>query len=178
MNKKEQVIEQILNAREKRAEMQKELINIYKNTLISFTLNIPGVEKNNPTFTKIHESGIELLEEELNKYNVKLVYKAVQTTADGDEAFLVVDAGPWFVKRITTSIEGNHRLGRLFDYDVFNNNGEQVSRSGIGLHARRCLLCNNTAKACGRSRKHSINELLDKIYEIIDYEELYTSHIL
>jgi holo-ACP synthase len=176
MNKKEQVIEQILNAREKRAEMQKELINIYKNTLISFTLNIPGVEKNNPTFTKIHESGIQLLEEEFDKQNIKLLHKKVKTTADGDEAFLVVDAGAWSVKKITTFIEENHRLGRLFDFDVFNENGEQLSRSGIGLHARRCLLCSNSAKACGRSRKHSVNELLNSIYELINYEELYTSN--
>ncbi|NRY63176.1 citrate lyase holo-[acyl-carrier protein] synthase [Clostridium beijerinckii] len=176
MNKKEQVIEEILNAREKRAEMQRELINIYKNTLISFTLNIPGVEKHNPTFTKIHENGIELLEEELEKQNIKLLHKIVQTTADGDEAFLVVDADQWRVKRVTTSIEENHKLGRLFDFDVINVNGEQVSRSGIGLHSRKCLLCNNSAKACGRSRNHSVSELLYKIYELIDYEELYISN--
>ena len=41
MIKETQVLEEILNAREKRAEMQIELINMYKNTLISFTLNIP-----------------------------------------------------------------------------------------------------------------------------------------
>jgi holo-ACP synthase len=176
MNKEEQVLNEILNAREKRAELQRELINIYKNTLISFTLNIPGVEKHNPTFNKIHESGILLLEEELDKKNIKLIHKIVQTTADGDEAFLIVDAGPWCVKRITTSIEESHRFGRLFDYDVLNKNGEQVSRSGIGLHERKCLLCNNNAKACGRSRKHSVDELLNKIYEMIDYEELYISN--
>lgn len=176
MNKEEQVLEKILNAREKRAEMQRELINIYKNTLISFTLNIPGVEKSNPTFTKIHESAIELLEEELDKQNIKLVYKMVQTTADGDEGFLVVDEDQWRIKRITTSIEENHRLGRLFDFDVFNKDGEQVSRSEIGLHARKCLLCNNSAKACARNRNHSVIEILNRIYEIIDYEQLYTSN--
>lgn len=176
MNKKEQVIEEILNAREKRAEMQKELINIYKNTLISFTLNIPGIEKQNPTFTNIHKNGIKLLEEELQKKNIKVLHKTFQNTADGDEGFLVVDAGPWSIKRITTSIEENHKLGRLFDFDVINKNGEQVSRSGIGLHSRKCLLCNNTAKACGRNRSHSVSELLDKIYELIDYEELYISN--
>ncbi len=176
MNKKDQVIEQILNAREKRAEMQKELVNIYKSTLISFTLNIPGVEKSNPTFTKIHKCGLQLLEEQLDKQNIKLVHKKVQITVDGDEAFLVVNAGAWNIKKITTSIEENHRLGRLFDFDVFNKNGEQLSRSGIGLHARRCLLCNNSAKACGRSKNHSVIELLNSVYELINYEELYTSN--
>lgn len=171
MIKEKQVIEQILDAREKRAEKQRELINIYQNTLISFTLNIPGAEKRNPTFSKIHKKGIELLVEELIKQNIKLLCKTVQISADGDEAFLVVDADPWIIKRITTSIEENHKLGRLFDIDVINKNGEQVSRSGIGLHSRRCLLCNNSAKECGRSRSHSVSELLAKIYELIDSEK-------
>lgn len=171
MIKEKQVLEEILDAREKRVEKQKELLNIYQNTLISFTLNIPGVEKQNSTFTKIHKKGIELLEEELSKQNIELLCKIVQATADGDEAFLVVDAGPWVIKRITTSIEEKHKLGRLFDFDVINKDGEQLSRSGIGLHLRTCLLCNNSAKACGRSRSHSVSELLDKIYEIADYEK-------
>ena len=171
MNKEEQVLYEILNAREKRSEMQRELINIYKNTLISFTLNIPGVEKCNLTFTKIHENAIKLLEDELNNKNMKVVHKTVQVTADGDEAFFAIDADPLCVKAITISIEENHRLGRLFDFDVFNKNGEQVSRTDIGMHARKCLLCNNNAKACGRSRNHSVNELLNKIYELINYEE-------
>lgn len=168
MNKEKQVLEEILNAREKRAEMQRKLIDTYKNTLISFTLNIPGIEKCNSTFTKVHKTGIRLLEEELEKKNIKILHKVVKASAGGDEAFLVVDAGSWCIKRITTYIEENHRLGRLFDIDVFNENGEQTSRSGIGLHARRCLLCNDSAKACARSRKHSMEELMSKINNIIN----------
>lgn len=168
MKEEKQVLEEILNAREKRAEMQRELINTYKNTLISFTLNIPGVEKCNSTFTKVHEKGIKLLEEELEKKNIKVLHKTVRLAAGGDEAFLVVDANSWCIKRITTSIEENYRLGRLFDIDVFNENGEQTSRIGIGLHARRCLLCSSSAKACARSRKHSMEDLMSKINYIIN----------
>lgn len=168
MNKEKQVLEEILNAREKRVEMQRKLIDIYRNTLISFTLNIPGAEKLNSTFTEVHEKGIKLLEEELEKKNIKVLHKIVRISADGNEAFLVVDAGSWYIKGITTSVEKSYRLGRLFDIDVFDENGEQVSRSGIGLPARRCLLCSNSAKACARSRKHSIEELMSRIYQIIN----------
>jgi holo-ACP synthase len=169
MNKESRVLEEILKAREKRAKTQRELINIYRTTLISFTLNVPGAEKNNPSFTKIHEIGIHLLEEELRKQNIKLIHKIVQITADGDEAFLTVGSDSLSVKRITTAIEEKHELGRLFDFDVFNINGEQVSRIELGLPERKCLLCNDSAKVCGRSRKHSVDELLNKVYELIDY---------
>jgi holo-ACP synthase len=168
MKEENQVLIEILNAREKRAEMQRNLIETYKNTLISFTLNIPGTEKCNSTFTKVHEKGIKLLEEELEKKNIKVLHKTVRVAAGGDEAFLVVDAGSWCTKRITTSIEENHRLGRLFDIDVFNENGELTSRAGIGLHARRCLLCSNSAKACARSREHSMEELISEVNHIIN----------
>ena len=167
MNKEGQVLEEILKARENRAIIQRELISTYKTTLISFTLNIPGAEKNNLTFTKVHETGIHLLEEELRAQNIKLVHKTVQITADGDEAFLVVDAGQWRIKRITVAIEEKYKFGRLFDFDVFNSNGEQVSRSEIGVHQRKCLLCTDSAKVCGRSRKHSIEELMSKINGLI-----------
>ncbi|WP_411682266.1 citrate lyase holo-[acyl-carrier protein] synthase [Clostridium thailandense] len=168
MSKESGVLEEILKAREKRARMQRELINIYRTTLISFTLNVPGAEKNNPSFTKIHKIGIYLLEEELKKQNIKLVHKIVQITADGDEAFLNVNSDSLSVKKITAAIEENHELGRLFDFDVFNVKGEQFSRRELGLPERKCLLCNDSAKVCGRSRKHSVDELLNKIYELID----------
>jgi holo-ACP synthase len=41
MNKESGVLEEILKAREKRARTQRELINIYRTTLISFTLAHP-----------------------------------------------------------------------------------------------------------------------------------------
>ncbi|MFT8349445.1 citrate lyase holo-[acyl-carrier protein] synthase [Clostridium saccharoperbutylacetonicum] len=167
MREEKQVLKEILDAREKRAEMQRELIDTYKNTLISFTLNIPGTEKCNSTFTKVHEKGIKLLEEELEKKNIKVLHETVRVAAGGDEAFLVVDADSWCIKRITTSIEENHELGRLFDIDVFNEDGELTSRTGIDLPARRCLLCSNSAKACARSREHSIEALMNKVNYII-----------
>jgi holo-ACP synthase len=175
VNKESRILEEILEAREKRSKTQRELINIYRTTLISFTLNVPGAEKNNPIFTKINEMGIQLLEEEMRRQNIKLVHKIVQITADGDEAFLNINWDSLSVKKITAAIEENHKLGRLFDFDVFNTKGEQVSRRELDLPERKCLVCNDSAKVCGRSRKHSIEELLNKIHELIDgYSNLNT----
>ena len=46
-------------------------------------------------------------------------------------------------------------LGRLLDIDVIAPDGGKISRTEIGLPARRCLLCGNPAPVCARSRAHS-----------------------
>ncbi|MFC6604239.1 citrate lyase holo-[acyl-carrier protein] synthase [Ectobacillus funiculus] len=67
-------------------------------------------------------------------------------------------------------IEEKNKVGRLFDFDVFTNKMEQISRSQLGLNERMCLVCNDSAKVCGRSRKHSTEELLEKLYGLIKYK--------
>src|SRR5690349_21525265 len=148
------ILNEILDARETRANTQKELIDRYKTTSVSFTLNIPGPEKNIPIFTKVHEEGIYLVEEELQNQHKKILYKITRNTASGAEAFMVIDADPLDVKKITVFIEEKNEVGRLFDFDVFSNKMEQISRSQLGLNERMCLVCNDSAKVCGRSRKH------------------------
>lgn len=162
------ILNEILNARENRANTQKELIDRFKTTLVSFTLNIPGAEKNSPIFTRVHKEGIYLLEEELRKQNIKILYKVTRNSAAGAEAFIIVDADSLSIKKVTVSIEELNETGRLFDFDVFNTRMEQISRSQIGLNERKCLVCNDSAKVCGRSRKHSTEELLVKIDQLID----------
>ncbi|MBU3071858.1 citrate lyase holo-[acyl-carrier protein] synthase [Clostridium estertheticum] len=162
------ILKEILEAREKRARTQTKLISMFKTTLVSFTLNIPGQEKNNSIFKKAHELGINLLEKELGIQNVKVVNKLVNFTVAGTEAFLNIDMDPIQLKKITVSIEEKNDLGRIFDFDVINTNGEQISRRQLNLALRKCLLCNENAKVCGRSRKHSIDDLLIKIYQVIN----------
>ena len=68
---------------------------------------------------------------------------------------------------MTVAIEEKNEVGRLFDFDVFTIKMEQVSRSQIGLKERKCLLCNDSAKVCGRSRKHSTEDFLNKINRLL-----------
>lgn len=168
MSMENHILKEILEAREKRACTQRELINTFKTTLISFTLNIPGEEKNNDVFTKVHEKGIYLLEEELRKQNINIIHKMVNKTPAGLEAFFNVDGDSVLIKKITVSIEEKKQVGRLFDLDIFTAEGKQVSRSEIGLPPRKCLLCDENAKVCARSRKHSTEELVSKIHQLIN----------
>ena len=52
--------------------------------------------------------------------------------------------------------------------DVIDVNFEKLSRKSF----RKCLICEEQAQECGRSRKHSIEELQNKVEEILKKELL------
>ena len=74
------------------------------------------------------------------------------------------------IKKAAVSVEEGSALGRLFDMDVLipgENFPHSISRSQLGAAPRRCLLCEEDAKACARSRAHTMDQLLEKINEIL-----------
>ncbi|WP_234117430.1 citrate lyase holo-[acyl-carrier protein] synthase [Clostridium hydrogenum] len=164
----EEMLYKILEGKEKRAQFQKKLITEYKSTLISFTLNIPGMDKLSENFKKVHKTGVEELERELLKKNIAVQFKKLDSSSAGYEAFFCISENPVIIKKITTNIEERTKLGRLFDFDVFDKNYRLLSRTELGLPKRKCLLCDGVAAECSRSRKHPIEEVLNKVNHIID----------
>ena len=71
-------------------------------------------------------------------------------------------------KEVTVEIEEKHPLGRLMDIDVIGPDGVPVSRTGDGHPQRRCLICNDDARACMRAATHSVTELLAKIHSMTE----------
>ena len=67
------------------------------------------------------------------------------------------------IKNITVAIEESCELGRLFDIDVIDISFEKLSRKSF----RKCLICEAQAQECGRSRKHSVEELQNRVEEIL-----------
>jgi holo-ACP synthase len=63
-------------------------------------------------------------------------------------------------KRMLVELEANHALGRFWDLDVIDSEGNLISRTELGYESRKCFICDGEAKACARSRKHSYEELL------------------
>lgn len=161
-------ISEILNGREKRAETQKKLIEKFKLPLVSFTLNIPGAYKIGDYFLKVYKTGIDCFEKKAKESKMKIVYKEEKSSAAGYEAFFCIDSSAFKIKKITVAIEEEHKLGRLFDFDVLDADGKHIKRTELSFHERKCFICGENAVICGRSRKHSADELLNKVKQIID----------
>lgn len=163
MKGKEVEIEEILLCREKRMSIQNEMIKKYKLPLISFTMNIPGPIKTNNEIKKAFYIGKNLILENLKENNIKILEIQEFDENTGNELFISVNSLAEKIKNLTVSIEENSELGRLFDIDVIDINFEKLSRKSF----RKCLICEKQAQECARSRKHSVQELQDKVSEIL-----------
>lgn len=168
MNKEELILlNEILEGKETRALIQRELLEKYKKVLISCTLNIPGMYKLNKLYKKAHTIEVVALEKQLHNKDIDIIYKRQNISKAGYETFLVVDCDLKTAKEITIFIEENNELGRLFDLDVFDEKQNQLSRCDLGYSKRKCLVCSEDAVICARNKTHSIEEILEKINWLI-----------
>lgn len=164
----EVTLSDMLDAREKRVAVQREIIGRYKGTLISFMLNIPGNIKVFPLSLKAHGEAVKLITKALNRQGISVIYQASDSAKTGCESFFVVKEQPIIVKRLMTDIENSCELGRIFDIDVIDCEGNKISRSDLNITERSCLICDDIGHACSRSRKHPIEELQKKVIEIME----------
>jgi holo-ACP synthase len=81
-------------------------------------------------------------------------------------AFIVVGAEANRMKKLAMAIETDHPLGRMFDIDVFDEMGNQLSRENFGAEKRTCLICGGQTALCRRSGRHSVQEVLSNLEQI------------
>ena len=92
-------LQEILEAREQRALRQKELLSEFPATLLCFTMNIPGPDKDGVLIQKGFQLGNRLLKGCLKSW--KILYEEKRCTPAGWEAFYCIDAPAEDVKTVT-----------------------------------------------------------------------------
>lgn len=176
---------EILDAREKRVYRQLELLESYEVqvddkeevTLICFTMNIAGPVKAFELARSGFESGLKLLGESLEREKYKVLHGEKEIEDTGYTAYYLVEKDALSVKRMTTDIEDNTPLGRLFDIDVLILDSSEVKgniakvrkigRNEIGLEGRKCIICGENVAVCARSRQHGLEDLQKKTIKIL-----------
>lgn len=148
---------QMLDARERRVDRQMALLEKYKLPLICFTMNIAGPEKCNDLVRWGFELGNQWLLAQLS--DLHILHKELYIEPTGCEGYYVVNATPAELKRRTVQVEDYAPVARLFDMDVLDTGGNKLERTILGFPGRKCLLCDNPAHACGRSRAHTVVQL-------------------
>lgn len=153
--------EDILMDREKRVEIQKELMDRYGRTLVFIRVNYPGVNKENSLTKNI----IQVLDKLISQMFIdNTIFKMVRTTAEGPNITLILEEDPKKVKETVIQIEDKHPLGRCIDIDVYDpKTGLSLSRTEMGISPRKCFVCDDIAANCVRSRKHDLKEVIDFI---------------
>ena len=157
----------MLDARERRAFRQQKLLSTHQSPMICFTMNIAGPIKNSALIRKGFELGNRYLKEQLQIAHMDCLYYEEINEATGNEAYYVIQSDPLLIKKLTSDLEDESELGRLFDMDVIHPNGEKVDRTELGLSPRRCLICGGPAKECARSRTHTVEQLQERTLQIL-----------
>lgn len=170
-------LEDVLENKSARAERQQAMLASGCASLVSVSMNIPGDIKQ---FPMAHEAFCEGLNALRDAFAGHILAEETFFLSTGDEALLALDLAGENVKRQTVALEEGLPLGRLFDMDVLDRNAAAFSRTALGLPPRRCLLCGENAKICGRSRAHSLAELRSRIANILNdhFRERAASHFV
>lgn len=165
-------LQQMLDCRERRQDIQNKYLSHFHGTVISFCMNIPGDIKTTPAIRKLFDEGKEAILNCLNDLHTDILEQVELHQDTGDEFILCVAGEAALIKRTMTEIEELHPLGRLFDIDVINSNGTKLARPVL----RTCILCQCPAHECARSRKHTIQELQDTIELMLNRYEKASRH--
>lgn len=167
-------LEQMLNAKEQRVELQSQYLDKYHQPLISLTLVIPGAIKNSSGSRYLFDEAIMAIERYFKRYKIPQIAFNQELFATGPEAIMVFNGQASELKKHCLTIEECHPLGRLWDIDVIDPISKiSVSRTVFSQQPRVCLICQNSAKECGRSRAHSIDEILLTIsHRVNQYKKL------
>ncbi len=154
-------LSQILNARDNRVQLQTELIGAYNVPVISFTMNIAGPVKNSPLIERAFKTGIKKITDSICGEDI--ISQSISILDTGCEAIFCVNMTAAELKKICETIENATPLGRLFDMDVIDTNGQKLSRADI----RGCIVCGASGRGCAAGRLHSVKELAKVTNKII-----------
>ena len=184
-------LEEMLAARDRRVEAQREMLEYLKNQvaseneiddacLVSFTLNIPGDIKRTPMTRLLFDRGLEelnrIIGNNLSQCDCRIIDKRITDEKTGSEALLSIGQKnnsyevlkskediAKTIKGFLETVEESFPAARLFDFDVIDISGEKLSR----VVPRRCLICDEPAHACARSRAHGLDAVQEKVKELL-----------
>ena len=160
-------VEDMMRARDERVQVQNEMLAAAASfpaptALLSFGMNIPGAVKQTPLIRSGFLFGKERLSELLQREGHAILLPRELRRVSGDTWLCLVGAPPEAVKRLAVSLEDSEALARLFDIDVLDCKGRKLSREDFSLPPRRCLLCEEAAVVCARSRAHRVEALFSR----------------
>ncbi len=163
----------VLANRDRRVATQAQLLREHPSqVVVACKLNIPGPVKNSAAIQAFFTAGLARLEDQWlacgQPFEIATSWEDAPT---GPERFYLLYSAGVTVKEGAVHFEERQPANRLFDLDVLITNGGEshsLSRGDFDLPVRTCLICGRPAKECGRSRRHSVEELQARVAKLID----------
>lgn len=163
-----------LEAREQRWNRKCALAKSLGISIVSITLNVPHSVKTETRFLALHQR----ICAEFTRYlqgcfgeQSLIQHEEGEVTSDGAYLLLGIREDAQKLKQLAVTFEEQKKVYRLADIDVMTGTGEMIGRQELGLPMRRCYLCEDDAKLCIVSRKHSAEEVLAAVERLADNTE-------
>nr|WP_321982349.1 citrate lyase holo-[acyl-carrier protein] synthase [uncultured Cohaesibacter sp.] len=161
----EVALKDMLLARERRVRRREDGLAHYRMPTITFSVVMPGPVKLCPMSELLAKEAERAVHEKLSAKGWENHMLWSQNASTGPEALFAVASEADQLKKAMVELEESHPLGRLWDLDVHGADGRAVSRRDIGMTPRRCLICDQPAHACARSRTHEIGDIIRAMEE-------------
>ncbi|MBP2664021.1 MAG: citG [Firmicutes bacterium] len=155
----------VLAAKERLAVLQAELRSIHKTPIISITTNIPGAVKDSPESQSLLRAAVDRIRSMAREQGFAIVEERFNYPLTGPTAVVAIAGDPDKLKLFCIGIEESGDFARLFDLDVFDANGRQLSRVGLGRTERTCFLCKQPAVLCRRLGSHASQDIMNNVGE-------------
>lgn len=149
------MLAKLLQYREEKIQWLQASIASADKVHVTFRINVPGAEKRTLDVLKLFQQGCRRLKENLERQGLDFTEMDYPYMTPEWLAVYVIDALPEQVKALTLELEETDSCGRLYDFDVWDKNGESLSREAFGYPPRQCFICGRPAFLCGRERTHS-----------------------
>ena len=161
-------LDELLAAKERRAARQADMLEHYQQPVISLTLVTPGEIKDSLRYRNTMGVALQMCDQMLWQNGWQVLDRQVFWLPTGPEAMWCVAHQAPEIKAHCAALEQSHPLGRLWDLDVICPQAGHVGRLSLGSHMRRCLICDEPAHACSRSRKHPLEQVVGCVEKMID----------
>ena len=175
---------QLLAERERRWNTRLSLADIYNCPVLSLTLNIPGPDKNLPGADAALSQLRAALCAAVESAGGKVVDECRFAGPDGPAWVAAVRMDAMALKQLAVAVEETHILGRLADADVMTAQGQPLNREHLaalatadaatrnggavqGRAPRQCFLCSRPASLCRREGRHSLEDLLAAVRQML-----------
>ena len=152
-----------LSAREARQALVAQALQKGRRATIFLSLNIPG-ENKAPAGSQALFSSM-CVEVTAVFTGSTLLERASDVL--GPYALWALDDDPQAVKARCVRLEASSPAARLVDLDVYSAQGVQIDRKSLFLPGRGCLVCEEPAVDCIRARRHSFDQVIGKVDELL-----------
>ncbi|WP_316862451.1 citrate lyase holo-[acyl-carrier protein] synthase [uncultured Cohaesibacter sp.] len=153
-------IDQMLLAKDRRVARRHKALSDFDQPTITLSVVMPGPIKDCPLSRTIATEARNALGTLFEEKNIRYRLLISEEPPTGPEALYSVQIEAKRLKHFVIELEENHALGRLWDLDIHRPDGTAISRKDLGFPARKCLICNQNAHACARSRAHGLSDTI------------------